>query len=148
MAQVLLGTSSQCLGCVISWLSVSFFCFSRIISEKVKEVLFIRPRKYIRCSSSETTDPGYINITELAASVCRYDLDDMDMFWLQELNEDLTEMGKLFLTSKLFLYLTGEFSFKMSEPFNLIHLMAAFLSLWSYLNDAFLEMHKYIEMEQ
>nr|XP_025713713.1 protein Jade-3 isoform X2 [Callorhinus ursinus] len=53
----------------------------------------MRPRKYIHCSSSETTEPGYINIMELAASVCRYDLDDMDIFWLQELNEDLAEMG-------------------------------------------------------
>lgn len=65
----------------------------RIVADKVKEVLFIRPRKYIHCSSPETAEPGYINITELAASVCRYDLDDMDIFWLQELNEDLAEMG-------------------------------------------------------
>ncbi|XP_050631542.1 protein Jade-3 isoform X1 [Macaca thibetana thibetana] len=65
----------------------------RIIAEKVKDVLFIRPRKYIHCSSPDTTEPGYINIMELAASVCRYDLDDMDIFWLQELNEDLAEMG-------------------------------------------------------
>nr|XP_055195072.1 protein Jade-3 isoform X2 [Nyctereutes procyonoides] len=65
----------------------------RVVAEKVKDVLFMRPRKYIHCSSSETTEPGYINIMELAASVCRYDLDDMDIFWLQELNEDLAEMG-------------------------------------------------------
>ncbi|XP_006906962.1 protein Jade-3 [Pteropus alecto] len=65
----------------------------RIVAEKVKDVLFIRPRKYIQCSNPETTEPGYINITELAASVCRYDLDDMDIFWLQSLNEDLAEMG-------------------------------------------------------
>ncbi|KAM9180801.1 protein Jade-3 isoform 3-T3 [Dugong dugon] len=65
----------------------------RIIAEKVKEVLFIRPRKYIHCSGPEPTEPGYINILELAASMCRYDLDDMDIFWLQELNEDLAEMG-------------------------------------------------------
>lgn len=65
----------------------------RVVAEKVKDVLYMRPRKYIHCSSSETTEPGYINIMELAASVCRYDLDDMDIFWLQELNEDLAEMG-------------------------------------------------------
>lgn len=66
------------------------------MADKKKEVLFVRPRKYIQCSNPETTEPGYINIMELAASVCRYDLDDMDIFWLQELNEDLTAMGKLF----------------------------------------------------
>ncbi|XP_055463880.1 protein Jade-3 [Psammomys obesus] len=65
----------------------------RIISEKVKDVLFVRPRKYIRYSSPESAEPGYINTLELAASTCRYDLDDMDIFWLQELNEDLGEMG-------------------------------------------------------
>jgi hypothetical protein len=75
---------------------VSFSCFSRIISEKVKDVLFVRPRKYICCSSPDITEPGSINMLELAAATCRYDLDDMDIFWLQELNEDLTEMGKLF----------------------------------------------------
>lgn len=73
-----------------------FFCFARVMADKKKEVLFVRPRKYIQCSNPETTEPGYINIMELAASVCRYDLDDMDIFWLQELNEDLTAMGKLF----------------------------------------------------
>ncbi|KAF6090682.1 jade family PHD finger 3 [Phyllostomus discolor] len=65
----------------------------RIVAEKVKEVLFARPRKYIQSSVPETTEPGYVNIKEQAASVCRYDLDDMDIFWLQELNEDLAEMG-------------------------------------------------------
>lgn len=65
----------------------------RVMADKKKEVLFVRPRKYIQCSNPETTEPGYINIVELAASVCRYDLDDMDIFWLQELNEDLTAMG-------------------------------------------------------
>ncbi|XP_007529693.1 protein Jade-3 isoform X1 [Erinaceus europaeus] len=65
----------------------------RVMSEKVKDVLYVRPRKYIHCSTPETAEPGYINIMELAASVCRYDLDDMDIFWLQELNEILIEMG-------------------------------------------------------
>ncbi|XP_008270747.1 protein Jade-3 isoform X1 [Oryctolagus cuniculus] len=65
----------------------------RITAEKVKEILFVQPRKYIQCSSPEPAEPGCLNILELASSVCRYDLDDMDIFWLQELNEDLAEMG-------------------------------------------------------
>ncbi|KAL7983775.1 hypothetical protein Chor_000651 [Crotalus horridus] len=65
----------------------------RIIAEKVKQVLYTRPRKYIHCSSQESAEPGYINILELAESMCRYDLDDMDIFWLQEVNEELAEMG-------------------------------------------------------
>lgn len=97
MAWIPLGPSSQCLQLVICWLLlVSFFCFSRIIADRVKDVLFTRPRKYIHCSKPENSELGYVNIREQAASVCRYDLDDMDMFWLQSVNEDLKEMGKLF----------------------------------------------------
>ncbi|XP_008105322.1 protein Jade-3 [Anolis carolinensis] len=65
----------------------------RVVAEKVKQVLYTRPRKYIRCSNQESSEPGYINILELAESMCRYDLDDMDIFWLQEVNEELAEMG-------------------------------------------------------
>lgn len=59
----------------------------------MKETLFTKPRKYIRYSTTESTDPGYINMLELADSVCRYDLDDMDIYWLQAANEELREMG-------------------------------------------------------
>nr|DBA33167.1 TPA: hypothetical protein GDO54_000893 [Pyxicephalus adspersus] len=65
----------------------------RVIADKVKEVLYSRPRKYIHCSSQEPTEPGYVNILELAESMCRYDLDDMDLFWLQECNLELADMG-------------------------------------------------------
>ncbi|XP_042540418.1 protein Jade-3 [Dipodomys spectabilis] len=66
----------------------------RIISEKVNSVPFVLPRKYIRCSSPDPEEPGFVNIMELSAATCRYDLDDMDIIWLQELNHDLTEMGQ------------------------------------------------------
>ncbi|XP_044140902.1 protein Jade-3 [Bufo gargarizans] len=65
----------------------------RVIAEKVKDVLYSRPRKYIHCSGQEPTEPGYINILELAESMCRYDLDDVDLFWLQECNLELADMG-------------------------------------------------------
>ncbi|CAJ0918405.1 unnamed protein product [Ranitomeya imitator] len=64
----------------------------RVIAEKVKEVLYSRPRKYIHCSGQEPTEPGYINILELAESMCRYDLDDVDLFWLEECNLELADM--------------------------------------------------------
>ena len=66
----------------------------RIIAEKPKETLFSRQRKYIQCWNPEPTEPGYVNILELAEAMCRYDLDDMDLYWLQELNGELGEMGK------------------------------------------------------
>uniref|UniRef100_A0A6I8RV92 Protein Jade-3 n=1 Tax=Xenopus tropicalis TaxID=8364 RepID=A0A6I8RV92_XENTR len=65
----------------------------RVIAEKAKEVLFTRPRKYIHCSSQEPAEPGYINILELAESMCRYDLDDLDLYWLGECNLELADMG-------------------------------------------------------
>ncbi|XP_041055524.1 protein Jade-3 [Carcharodon carcharias] len=65
----------------------------RVIVEKVKETLFTKPRKYIRCSTTEPSDPGYLNILELADTVCRYDLDDVDIYWLHAANEELREMG-------------------------------------------------------
>ncbi|KAJ8247001.1 hypothetical protein GJAV_G00257640 [Gymnothorax javanicus] len=66
----------------------------RIIAEKSKEILFSRQRKYIQCWNPEPTEPGYVNILELAEAMCRYDLDDMDLYWLQELNAELGEMGE------------------------------------------------------
>ncbi|XP_066562167.1 protein Jade-3 isoform X2 [Amia ocellicauda] len=69
----------------------------RIIAEKPKESLYSRPRKYIQCSSPEPAEPGYINILELAESMCRYDLDDIDLYWLQELNVELEDMGERFV---------------------------------------------------
>uniref|UniRef100_A0A3B3BEF5 Jade family PHD finger 3 n=1 Tax=Oryzias melastigma TaxID=30732 RepID=A0A3B3BEF5_ORYME len=52
------------------------------------------PRKNIQCSGQESTEPGYVNIRELAEAMCPYDLDDMDLYWLQALNRELVRMGE------------------------------------------------------
>ncbi|XP_065128736.1 protein Jade-3 [Paramisgurnus dabryanus] len=65
----------------------------RIIAEKPKEVLFSKPRKFIQCWSQDSTETGYVNIKELAEAMCRYDLDDIDLYWLQKLNAELLQMG-------------------------------------------------------
>ncbi|KAM4738608.1 protein Jade-3 [Anableps anableps] len=67
----------------------------RVIAEKPKEVLYTHQRKYIQCSSQEATEPGYVNIKELAEAMCRYDLDDMDLYWLHTLNCELSHMGEV-----------------------------------------------------
>lgn len=67
----------------------------RIIAEKPKEVLYTHQRKYIQCSSQDSTEPGFVNIKELAEAMCRYDLDDMDLYWLHALNRELDYMGKM-----------------------------------------------------
>uniref|UniRef100_UPI00398E66CC protein Jade-1-like isoform X2 n=1 Tax=Pristiophorus japonicus TaxID=55135 RepID=UPI00398E66CC len=65
----------------------------RITDEKEKAVIFARPRKYIHSSGSEPPELGYVDIRTLADSVCRYDLDDMDVAWLDLLNEEFKGMG-------------------------------------------------------
>ncbi|XP_038648457.1 protein Jade-1 isoform X4 [Scyliorhinus canicula] len=65
----------------------------RITDEMDKAVIFARPRKYIHSSGSEPPELGYVDIRTLAESVCRYDLDDMDVEWLNLLNEEFKGMG-------------------------------------------------------
>ncbi|KAK6320737.1 hypothetical protein J4Q44_G00098440 [Coregonus suidteri] len=65
----------------------------RNIAEKPKEVLFTLQRRYIQCWSQDSTETGYVNIKELAEAMCPYDLDDMDLYWLQALNAELGHMG-------------------------------------------------------
>ncbi|XP_076582660.1 protein Jade-3 isoform X1 [Chaetodon auriga] len=66
----------------------------RVIVEKPVEVLYNHQRKYVQCSGQESTEPGYVNIKELAEAMCRYDLDDVDLYWLQTLNRQLDHMGE------------------------------------------------------
>ncbi|GAA6086514.1 protein Jade-3, partial [Tachysurus ichikawai] len=65
-----------------------------IMAERPKEILFSRPRKNIQCWSQDCTEMGYVNIKELAEAMCRYDLDDTDLYWLQHLNMELLHMGE------------------------------------------------------
>ncbi|XP_029564225.1 protein Jade-3-like [Salmo trutta] len=66
----------------------------RNIEEKPKEVLFTLQKRYIQCWSQTSTETGYINIKELAEAMCSYDLDNMDLYWLQALNAELEHMGE------------------------------------------------------
>lgn len=66
----------------------------RVIAERPEGVLYSHQRKYIQSSSQESTEPGYVNIRELAEAMCRYDLDDVDLYWLNTLNKELERMGK------------------------------------------------------
>ncbi|XP_077440173.1 protein Jade-3 [Vanacampus margaritifer] len=67
----------------------------RIIAEKSKEILYGHQKKYIQCAGQESTEPGYVNIKELAEAMCRYDLDNVDLYWLQALNSRLLCMGEV-----------------------------------------------------
>uniref|UniRef100_A0AAZ3SF56 Uncharacterized protein n=1 Tax=Oncorhynchus tshawytscha TaxID=74940 RepID=A0AAZ3SF56_ONCTS len=50
--------------------------------------------RYIQCWSQASTETGYVNIKELAEAMCSYDLDNMDLYWLQALNAELEHMGE------------------------------------------------------
>nr|XP_033795026.1 protein Jade-1 isoform X2 [Geotrypetes seraphini] len=66
---------------------------ARLIAEKDEVVTFTRPRKYIQSSGSEPPEPGYVDIRTLAESICRYDLNRMDVTWLELINEEFKEIG-------------------------------------------------------
>ncbi|XP_004554814.1 protein Jade-1 isoform X2 [Maylandia zebra] len=63
----------------------------RVLSEKGKETMFGRPKKLIRTSGTEVL--GYVDIRTLAEGMCRYDLNEEDVAWLQVINEEFTEMA-------------------------------------------------------
>ncbi|XP_072313805.1 protein Jade-1 [Eucyclogobius newberryi] len=63
----------------------------RVLSEKGKEVMFVRPKKLIRTSGSETL--GYVDIRTLAEGTCRYDLDEEDVAWLHVANQEFCDMA-------------------------------------------------------
>lgn len=64
----------------------------RTLAEKEKEVMFVRPKKLIRTSGTEAL--GYVDIRTLAEGMCRYDLNEQDVAWLQIANEQFAEMGE------------------------------------------------------
>ncbi|XP_075056009.1 protein Jade-1 isoform X2 [Mixophyes fleayi] len=66
---------------------------ARVVAEKDKVVTYTRPRKYIHSSGSDPPELGYVDIRTLADGMCRYDLNEMDVVWLELINEDFKEMG-------------------------------------------------------
>ncbi|XP_040916953.1 protein Jade-1 [Toxotes jaculatrix] len=66
---------------------------ARVLAEKGKEVMFVRPKKLIRTSGTEAL--GYVDIRTLAEGMCRYDLNEEDVAWLQIINEEFAEMAML-----------------------------------------------------
>ncbi|XP_014341191.1 protein Jade-1 [Latimeria chalumnae] len=66
---------------------------ARVAAEKESTVAFSRPRKYIQSSGSEPPELGYVDIRTLAEGVCRYDLNEIDVSWLELINEEFREMG-------------------------------------------------------
>ncbi|TRY99104.1 hypothetical protein DNTS_021539 [Danionella cerebrum] len=66
-------------------------CSVRAVAEKSSTPLFNKPKKLIR--SSESSILGYVGIQTLAEGMCRYDLNEQDVAWLQVANEEFSRMG-------------------------------------------------------
>ncbi|XP_076002794.1 protein Jade-1 isoform X1 [Genypterus blacodes] len=64
---------------------------ARVLAEKGKEVMFVKPKKFIRTSGSEAL--GYVDIQTLAEGMCRYDLNEEDVAWLQITNKEFADMA-------------------------------------------------------
>ncbi|CAB1459486.1 unnamed protein product [Pleuronectes platessa] len=64
---------------------------ARALGEKGKELMFVKPKKLIRTSGAEAL--GYVDIRTLAEGMCRYDLNEEDVAWLQNINQEFAEMA-------------------------------------------------------
>ncbi|KAG9344003.1 hypothetical protein JZ751_012479 [Albula glossodonta] len=65
----------------------------RALGEREKAIMFTKPKKLIRSPGTEPPVLGYVDICTLAESMCRYDLNEMDVAWLELANEEFREMG-------------------------------------------------------
>ncbi|XP_057260595.1 protein Jade-1 isoform X2 [Pezoporus wallicus] len=90
---------------------------ARVVSE-TKAIAFTRPRKYIVSSGSETPELGYVDLQTLADSMCRYDLNDVDVAWLQIANEEFREMGMPELDEYTMEKILEEFELRCYENMN------------------------------
>ncbi|XP_077420079.1 protein Jade-1 [Vanacampus margaritifer] len=64
---------------------------ARALADKCKEVMFVRPKKLIRTSAAQAL--GYVDIQTLAEGMCRYDLNQEDVTWLQVANEEFAKLA-------------------------------------------------------
>ncbi|KAL0969513.1 hypothetical protein UPYG_G00228260 [Umbra pygmaea] len=64
---------------------------ARVIAEKGTELMFSKPKKLIRSGGSEVL--GYVDIQTLAEGMCRYDLNETDVAWLELVNNQFILMG-------------------------------------------------------
>ncbi|XP_072546232.1 protein Jade-1 isoform X2 [Salminus brasiliensis] len=65
----------------------------RLVAEKSSALLFTRPKKLIRSWGAEATALGYVAIGTLSEGMCRYDLNEEDVAWLEVANKEFSAMG-------------------------------------------------------
>ncbi|XP_026159690.1 protein Jade-1 [Mastacembelus armatus] len=92
---------------------------TRVLADKGKEVMFVRPKKLIRTSGTEAL--GYVDIRTLAEGMCRYDLNEEDVAWLQIINKEFAEMAMPLLDEITMERVMEEFERRCHE--NMTHAM-------------------------
>ncbi|XP_066528240.1 protein Jade-1 isoform X2 [Hoplias malabaricus] len=65
----------------------------RVVAEKSSALLFSRPKKLIRSWGAEASALGYVGIGALSEGMCRYDLNEEDVAWLELANKEFSAMG-------------------------------------------------------
>ncbi|KAM8939487.1 protein Jade-1 [Pelodytes ibericus] len=88
------------------------------ITEKDKVVTYSRPRNYIQSSGSDPPELGCVDIRTLADGICRYDLDQTDIAWLELINEDFKQMGMAVLEEYTMERVLEEFEQKCYDNMN------------------------------
>ncbi|XP_067335725.1 protein Jade-1 isoform X2 [Channa argus] len=92
---------------------------ARELAEKGNEVMFVRPKKLIRTSGTEVL--GYVDIRTLAEGMCRYDLNEEDVAWLQITNKEFADMAMPLLDEITMEQVMEEFENRCHE--NMTHAM-------------------------
>ncbi|XP_022528445.1 protein Jade-1 [Astyanax mexicanus] len=65
----------------------------RVVADKSSALLFTRPKKLIRTWGAEASALGYVAIGTLSEGMCRYDLNEEDVAWLELANKEFSAMG-------------------------------------------------------
>ena len=72
-------------------------------------LLHYRPQgKLLHASKDDQYQKGIHELHDtqsMAEEICRYDLDELDMYWLQYLNDEREQMGRYYYFPYLILYL-------------------------------------------
>lgn len=72
-----------------------------MVAEKSSSMLFTRPKKLIHSWGPEASVLGYVGIGTLSEGMCRYDLNEEDVAWLEVANREFTQMGECVLKPAL-----------------------------------------------
>ncbi|XP_055938835.1 protein Jade-1-like isoform X1 [Argiope bruennichi] len=92
----------------------------RPIREKTKAVLFKLPKKLMRTTEDSFFSNEYHVLTDTAAkaeNICKYDMDDLDFFWLKNFNEKREDSGLSTLDEDTMERIIEDFEMQCSNRF-------------------------------